>query len=87
MRWIMMNLLKSLKKIKVHNNWIKIASSKQAYQIELLKGMLEENNIIAVSVNKNDSSYLAFGEIELFVKSKDVIQAKNLIKIQNERKA
>jgi hypothetical protein len=69
----------------VYNNWIKIASSKQAYQIELIKGMLEENNIIAVSVNKKDSSYLAFGEIELFVESKDVIQAKNLI--QNERKA
>jgi len=83
----MMQLLKSLKKIKVHNNWIKIASSKQAYQIELLKGMLEENNIIAVSINKKDSSYLAFGEIELFVESKDVIQAKNLIKIQNERNA
>ena len=83
----MMQLLKSLKKIKVHNNWIKIASSKQAYQIELLKGMLEENNIIAVSVNKKDSSYLAFGEIELFVESKDVIQAKDLIKIQNERNA
>ena len=83
----MMQLLKSQKKIKVHNNWIKIASSKQAYQIELLKGMLEENNIIAVSVNKKDSSYLAFGEIELFVESKDVIQAKNLIKIQDERKA
>ena len=80
-------MLKSLKKIKMHNNWIKIASSKQAYQIELLKGMLEENNIIAVSVNKKDSSYLAFGEIELFVESKDVIQAKNLIKIQNERNA
>ena len=87
MRWIMMQMLKSLKKIKMHNNWIKIASSKQAYQIELLKGMLEENNIIAVSVNKKDSSYLAFGEIELFVESKDVIQAKNLIKIQNERNA
>ena len=83
----MMQLLKSLKKIKVHNNWIKIASSKQAYQIELLKGMLEENNIITVLVNKIDSSYLAFGEIELFVERKDVIQAKNLIKIQNERKA
>ena len=71
----------------MHNNWIKIASFKQAYQIELLKGMLEENNIVTVSVNKKDSSYLAFGEIELFVESKDVIQAKNLIKIQNERKA
>ena len=80
-------MLKSLKKIKMHNNWIKVASSKQAYQIELLKGMLEENNIIAVSVNKKDSSYLAFGEIELFVESKDVIQAKNLIKTQNERNA
>ncbi|MEE2700523.1 MAG: DUF2007 domain-containing protein [Bacteroidota bacterium] len=76
-----------MRKIKVHNNWIKIASSKQAYQIELLKGMLEENNIIAVSINKKDSSYLAFGEIELFVDSKDVVQAKNLIKIQNERNA
>ena len=83
----MMQLLKSLKKINVNNNWIKIASSKQAYQIELQKGMLEENNIIAVLVNKKDSSYLAFGEIELFVESKDVIQAKNLIKIQNERNA
>lgn len=80
-------MLKNLKKIKMHNNWIKVASSKQAYQIELLKGMLEENNIIAVTVNKKDSSYLAFGEIELFVESKDVIQAKNLIKIQNERNA
>ena len=80
-------MLKSLKKIKMHNNWIKVASSKQAYQIELLKGMLEENNIIAVTVNKKDSSYLAFGEIELFVESKDVIQAKNFIKIQNERNA
>ena len=62
-------------------------SSKQVYQIELLKGMLEEHNIIAVSVNKKDSSYLAFGEIELFVESRNVVQAKNLIKIQNERNA
>lgn len=66
---------------------MKITSSKQAYQIELLKGMLEENNIISVSINKKDSSYLAFGEIELFVDSKDLLQAKNLIKTQNERNA
>jgi len=71
----------------VRNNWVKITSSKQAYQIELLKGMLEENNIISVSINKKDSSYLAFGEIELFVDSKDLLQAKNLIKTQNERNA
>ena len=65
------------------DNWIKIASSKQAYKIGLLKGLLKENNIISVSINKKDSSYLAFGEIELFVDSKDVLKAKNLIQKQD----
>ena len=80
-----MQLLKSLKKIKVHNNWIKITSSKQAYQIELLKGMLEENNIIAVSVNKKDSSYTIFGNIELYVKNTDMEKSKEIIDIYHEQ--
>lgn len=79
--------IKMLKKKKTYNNWIRIFSSKQEYQVELLKGMLKENNIIAVSLNKKDSSYLAFGDIELFVEKKNALQAKNLIKIQNERNA
>ena len=82
----MIPLIKMLKK-KTYNNWIRIFSSKQEYQVELLKGMLKENNIIAVSLNKKDSSYLAFGDIELFVDKKNALQAKNLIKIQNERNA
>ena len=82
-----MPLIKMLKKKKTYNNWIRIFSSKQEYQVELLKGMLKENNIIAVSLNKKDSSYLAFGDIELFVEKKNALQAKNLIKIQNERNA
>ena len=65
------------------DNWIKIASSKQAYKIELLKGLLKENNIISVSINKKDSSYLVFGEVELFVDSKDIMKAKNLIQKQS----
>ena len=83
----MIPLIKMLKKKKAYNNWIRIFSSKQEYQVELLKGMLKENNIIAVSLNKKDSSYLAFGDIELFVEKKNALQAKNLIKIQNERNA
>ena len=65
------------------DNWIKIASSKQEYKIELLKGLFKENNIISVSINKKDSSYLAFGEVELFVDSKDIMKAKNLIQKQD----
>jgi len=66
----------------VDYNWIKIYTSTDPFKIELLKGSLNENNIVAMSINKKDSSYLAFGEIELLVNEKDVMKAKSLIKKQ-----
>ncbi len=63
-------------------NWIKIYTSTDPFKIELLKGFLDQNNIVAMSINKKDSSYLAFGEIELLVDAKDVMKAKILIKKQ-----
>ena len=60
-------------------NWTKIYTSTDPFKIELLKGFLNENNIIAMSINKKDSSYLSFGEIELLVNEKDVMKAKILI--------
>ena len=63
-------------------NWIRIYTSTDPFKIELLKGFLNENNIVAMSINKKDSSYLAFGEIELLVNEKDVMKAKSLIKKQ-----
>lgn len=63
-------------------NWIKIYASTDPFKIELLKGFLDENNIVAMSINKKDSSYLAFGEVELLVDAKDVMKAKILIKKQ-----
>ena len=64
------------------NNWTKVYTSTEPYKIELLKGFLDENNIVAMSINKKDSSYLAFGEVELLVDAKDVMKAKILIKKQ-----
>jgi|TARA_B110000116_G_scaffold263404_1_gene269854 hypothetical protein len=66
----------------VDYNWIKIYASTDPFKIELLKGFLDENNIVAMSINKKDSSYLAFGEVELLVDAKDVMKAKILIKKQ-----
>jgi hypothetical protein len=63
----------------VDYNWIKIYTSTDPFKIELLKGFLNENNIMAMSINKKDSSYLSFGEIELLVNEKDVMKAKTLI--------
>ena len=33
----------------------------------MIKGMLEENQIRVALLNRQDSSYLVFGEIELYV--------------------
>ena len=65
-------------------NWIKIYTSTDPFKIELLKGFLDQNNIVAMSINKKDSSYLAFGEVELLVDAKDVMKAKILIKKQED---
>jgi Zn-dependent membrane protease YugP len=64
----------------MEKGWEKIFSSAQPYQAEVAKQVLEENGITAVVINKKDSSYLAFGEAELYVKQDDVIRAKQLIK-------
>ena len=41
----------------MNKDWIKIYSTGVAYKAEILKGLLTENNIDAVIINKKDSSY------------------------------
>ena len=53
--------------IVVMKDWFKLYTTKNYAEANILKGMLEENNIRAVILNKLDSSYLAFGDIELYV--------------------
>ncbi len=64
----------------MEKGWEKIFSTAQPYQAEVAKQILEENGIQAVVINKKDSSYLAFGEAEVYVKQEDVIRAKQYIK-------
>lgn len=56
--------------------WFKLYSTKNYVEANIIRGMLEENNIQAVILNRQDSSYLVFGEIEIYVPShlKDVAQ-------------
>ena len=49
------------------NQCFKIYSSPNLPQASIVKGMLEENNVPVMVVNKQDSSYLNFGEIEIYV--------------------
>ncbi len=49
------------------NNWTVIYRTENFAKANIIKGMLEENNVPVTLMNKQDSSYLNFGEIELYV--------------------
>ena len=59
---------------------IKLLSTTNANTAEITKQMLEENSINVVLLNKQDSSYLMFGPIELYVKTEQLEKAKELLK-------
>jgi len=66
------------------DNWTTVYSTSRMYEAELVKGMLGENGIECVSMNKQDSVYL-FGEIEIMVPTDQSFMAKQLIlTFQNE---
>jgi len=54
-----------------------IYTSHQLFKIELIRGMLLENDIESFIVNKQDSSYL-IGDIELYVSIDNIMKAKQL---------
>jgi len=60
-------------------NWEVIYRTTQLYQAEMLKDLLEANEIPAVVINKQDWAYRAFGEIEVYVKRDDILQAKVIV--------
>ena len=65
---------------KKDEQWEMIFSSTMMYRVELLKELLENEEIPAVIMNKKDSSYLAFGEVELYTRRDEVLKAKQIVK-------
>lgn len=49
------------------NSWFKLYSTRNYAEASIIKGMLEENSIEVIIMNKLDSSYLSFGDIEVYV--------------------
>ena len=63
----------------MEKNWINIFSSANPIEVEIVKQMLEENNITAVMLNKQDSSYNMFGSIDLYINEENQTIALQLI--------
>jgi len=64
----------------MEDNWVSIFSSDKPWQAEIAKQILFENGIEAVIINKQDSSYRLFGDVEVYVSQNDAEKSKELLK-------
>jgi hypothetical protein len=61
------------------NSWTKIFSTRNIAEASIIQGMLEENQIPVQQLNKQDSSYVNFGEIELYIPQQFKLTAAQLV--------
>jgi len=67
----------------MENSWIKVYITENAYTAEIIKQALVENDIPAVVLNKQDSSYKSFGVLTVMVRPEDFEKANTYI-LENE---
>lgn len=62
-----------------NKNWVKICSFNDIIKAELAKTLLIDSGVNAVVINKNDSSFKVFGEIDIYTSSADAEKATKII--------
>jgi Putative prokaryotic signal transducing protein len=62
----------------MNSEWVKIYTSNQFFKSEIVRQVLVDNEIEAVIINKQDSSY-KFGEVEVHVRQADFQKASEII--------
>ncbi len=60
-------------------NWKKVYTTGSPVRAEIVKNILDQSAIPAIVVNKRDSSYQAFGEVEIHVRGIDVLWALKIL--------
>jgi len=63
----------------MEKDWALLYSTHLPQEAELLKNLLEHNDIDVILVNKKDSLYVTIGEVELYVKRDELIKAKFIL--------
>lgn len=64
-------------------DWTRIFATTDPIKADIIEQMLAEHDIEVVKMNKRDSSYLSFGEIEIYCQPGKVLTALHLIKVNN----
>lgn len=72
----------------MEKDWVKVFGSNISFESEIVKGMLLENEIEAVVVNRQDSSFVQMlpGMDEVYVHNSNEAKAKELIAASQEGK-
>lgn len=63
----------------MEKGWEKILVTSNEIKIEIARQILDDMDIEAIILNKKDSSY-QFGDIEIYVKRDDILNAKQALK-------
>lgn len=63
----------------MEKDWVIAFETKQEYLAEIAKSVLRDNNIEAVIINKKDSTYNTFGDLEIYVNRDNLIKAKQIL--------
>ena len=63
----------------MEKGWIKLFATTDFYKAEIIRQALTEQGINAVILNKRDSSYGLFGQVELFAHQDDQEEARRII--------
>ena len=64
----------------MEEGWVVAYTTNEMYRAEMLRNMLNDHGIDSVIINKRDSSYVAFGDIEIYVERDHILKAKQLAK-------
>jgi hypothetical protein len=63
----------------MEKDWKQVFLTGEEYKAEIAREVLENHGIKAVVINQKDSSYLAFGDVEVYVNETDEQQALEIL--------
>ena len=63
----------------MEKDWVIAYESKQEYLADIARTILSDNDIESVIINKKDSVYSSFGDIEVYVNRDNLIKAKQIL--------
>lgn len=64
----------------MEKDWVKLVTIGNRQKAQIILTALESKGIKAVLMDKQDSSYHSFGEVELFCHSEDALEALEIVK-------